>query len=70
MLFRSVFNTITSAAGLATGVASFVRVSTSSGVGIIDLDVGTTNSYSVVMDNTFINLGSNVTCSADILIES
>lgn len=65
-----VFNTITSATGLATGVASFVRVSTSSGTGIIDLDVGTTNSYSVVMDNTFINLGSAVTCSADILIES
>ena len=39
------------------------------GVGIIDMDVGMSNSFSVVMNNTFISNGGSVSCSADVLIE-
>jgi hypothetical protein len=65
-----VFNTISSATSVSTGTASFVRVATSGGTGIMDLDVGTTNSYSVIMSNTFVALSSTVSISANILIEA
>ena len=65
-----VFNTITTATAAATGVAGWARVTTSGNVGILDLDVGTTNDFSVVMDNTFINMGGSVACSAQVMIEA
>lgn len=64
-----VFNTIGSATGLATGTTGFVRVVTSGGAGILDLDAGTTNGYSVIMNTTFIGLGGEVSCTADVLLE-
>ncbi len=64
-----VFNAISSATAIATGTAGFVRVSTSSSVGVIDLDVGTTNAFSVIVNNTFISSGGVVSCTADVLIE-
>lgn len=64
-----VFNAISTVMAVATGIAGFVRVATSGGVGIIDLDIGTTNAYSVVINNTYINSGGSVSCSADVLIE-
>lgn len=65
-----VFSTIGSATGSATGTAGFARVATSGGIGIIDLDVGTTNAYSVVMSNTFINYGGSIICTAQVLLEA
>lgn len=65
-----IFNPFSSGSGIATGVASFARVATSGGIGIIDLNVGTTNAFSVVMNNTFISYGGTVTCSVGFLIES
>lgn len=64
-----VFNTIASAVGVGTGTAGFVRIVTSGGVGIIDLDIGTTNGFSVITNSTFIGLGGEVSCTADVLIE-
>jgi hypothetical protein len=65
-----IFNTISSATSVATGTATFVRVTTSGGTGIMDLDVGTTNSYSVIMSNTFVAMSSTVSISANVLTES
>jgi hypothetical protein len=65
-----VFNPITSATAIATGTAGFVRVTNSTNVGIIDLDVGTTNAFSVVMNSTFINSGGLVSCTADVILEA
>ncbi len=65
-----VFNTISTASGLVTGTAGFVRIVTSGSVPIMDLDVGTTNASSVIMNNTFINQGGSVSCTAQILIEA
>jgi hypothetical protein len=64
-----VFGAIGVASGFGTGTAAFVRVSTSGGIGILDLDVGTTNAFSVIMNNTYIIAGGLVTVSADVLIE-
>jgi hypothetical protein len=65
-----VFNAISTATAVATGNAGWARVVTSGGVGIIDLDVGITNAFSVVMDNTFVSHGGSVACSAQVLIEA
>jgi hypothetical protein len=65
----TVFGTIGAATGVASGTASFVRVGTTGGTGVLDLDVGATNDFSVVMSNTFITLGASVTCTTDRMIE-
>jgi hypothetical protein len=66
----AVFNTISTATAVATGTAGFVRVVTSSGVPILDLDVGTTNAFSIIMNNTFLSSGDSVSCTSEILIEA
>lgn len=65
-----VFNPITTRRAMASGLAGFVRITTATGNGILDLDVGTTNAFSVVLDNGFIVAGQSVACSAEVLIES
>jgi hypothetical protein len=64
-----VFNSVTPATAVATGVTGFVRITKSNDTPVIDLDVGTTNAFSVIMDSTFISSGGMVTCSTDVLIE-
>jgi hypothetical protein len=64
-----IFGAIGTGFGVATGTTGFVRVVTSTGVGILDLDAGTTNAFSVIMNNTFIPIGSPVNCVANVLIE-
>lgn len=64
-----VFGAIGTSNGIGTGTTGFVRIVTSSGTGILDLDVGPTNGSSVIMNNTFIMNGSPVTCVTDVLIE-
>lgn len=65
-----IFNTISTATAVATGIAGWARVTNASLVGIIDLDVGTTNASSVVMGNTYIAMGGSVACSAQVMIEA
>jgi hypothetical protein len=65
-----VFNNITSATSIASGTATFARVVTNSGVGVIDMDVGSSNAFSVVMDNTFIPSSTLISITADILLEA
>ena len=65
-----VFNALSTATAVATGVAGWARVTNSSNVGIIDLDVGTTNASSVVMDNTFISMSGSVSCTAQVMVEA
>ena len=65
-----IFNTITPATSVSTGTVGFVRVTTSGGTGILDLDIGTTNSYSVIINNTFIAISTIVSISTNVLIES
>jgi hypothetical protein len=64
------FNPILTATAVANGTAGWARMATASGDGIIDLDVGTTNTASVVMDNAYVSIGGAVTCSTEVLIES
>lgn len=64
------FNAISSATAVATGNAGYARVATSASTPIIDLDVGTTNASSVMMNTTFITDGGAVTCSAEVIIEA
>lgn len=65
-----VFHPIATQRAVATGLAGFARVITHAGVGILDLDIGTTNASSVVINNPFIITGQSVACSADVLIEA
>lgn len=64
------FNLIATATALATGNVGWARITTNSGAGIIDLDVGTTNASSIMMTNTFISAGGPVTCAPNVLIEA
>ncbi len=64
------FNSIIETTAVATGVIGWARINTSDNIGIIDLDVGTTNAASVVVDNTFVLTGGAVACSAEVLIEA
>jgi hypothetical protein len=64
-----VFGAIGTASGTATGTTGYVRIATSGNVGVLDLDAGTTNGFSVIMNNTFIVTSGAVTCTVDILIE-
>lgn len=65
-----VFNPILPATAVATGHVGWARITDADEVGILDLDVGTTNAATVVMDNTFISSGDAVACSAQVLIEA
>lgn len=65
-----VFNPITTRRASASGLAGFVRITTAGGDGILDLDIGTSNAFSVVIDNAFIIAGQSIGCSAEVLIES
>ena len=65
-----VFNAISTATAVATGTAGFVRIAAADGTGIIDLDVGATNAFSVIISNTFISSGGSVSCSAEVLLEA
>lgn len=64
------FNAISSATAVATGNAGYARIATSASRPIIDLDVGTTNAASVMMNTTFVTDGGAVTCSAEVIIEA
>lgn len=64
------FNSISTATSVATGTVGFVRITTSGGTGILDLDAGTTNSFSVIMDNTFIANSSPVSVITNIILEA
>lgn len=64
------FNAIGAATAGATGNAGYARITTSASVPIIDLDVGTTNASSVMMNSTFVTNGGSVTCSAEVIIEA
>ena len=65
------FNAVTAATAGNTGVAGWVRVTKADGVtGIIDLDIGVTNDFSVVINSTMIIASGSVTCSAQVLMEA
>lgn len=63
------FNQIYATPAVASGTAGWARIVTADGVGVIDLDVGTTYTASVVMSNTMIAAGALVSCTAQALIE-
>lgn len=63
------FNAITQANASGTGSAGYARIVTSGGVGIVDLDCGTSGT-SVIMNTTSIAAGGPVLCNVDILTES
>ena len=63
------FNPMSTATAVASGLVALARLTTAAGTPILDLDVGTTNVYSVVTNNANIILGSAVTCAAEVLIE-
>jgi hypothetical protein len=69
MTARITVNPITSAFASNDGTVGWARVATAAGVGVIDLDVGMTNDFSVVMNNTAVMAGNLVGCSAELLIE-
>lgn len=64
-----IFGAITQANAIASGTAGYARIQTSGGVGIVDLDCGTTGT-SVLMNTTTIAIGGPVLCSTDILAEA
>src|ERR1700692_3225351 len=58
-------NAITSANGVATGTPGYARITNSSGVGVVDLDVGATGSgCSVIMTPDTITSGAPVSISS------
>jgi hypothetical protein len=63
-----IFGSIIQANATGTGTAGYARIETSGGVGIVDLDCGTSGS-SVIMNTTAIALNGPVLCSADLLVE-
>lgn len=65
-----VFNDILTATAVAGGNAGWARVTDANNVGVIDFDVGPTNDFAVVMENTFVTQGGAVSCTAQILIEA
>lgn len=56
-------NAITGANGVATGTPGYARVTTSAGVGIVDLDVGTTGTSIIITPGT-ITSGAPVSLSS------
>lgn len=64
-----IFNPITLASATAAGVVGYARIVTAAGVGVIDLDCGTSNA-SVIMNTTTLALNGPVLCSAEILLEA
>lgn len=63
------FGAITQANATGSGTAGYARIQTSGGVGIVDLDCGTSGT-SVLMNTTTIAIGGPVLCSMDILTEA
>lgn len=63
-------NPVASAMAVASGTVGWARFAKSNGTGVLDLDVGTTNASSVVMDITSIATGGMVACSAVVLLET
>jgi hypothetical protein len=64
-----IFGAISQVNAVASGNAGYARVQTSGGVGIIDLDCGTSNA-AVTMNTVAISIGGPVLCTADILVEA
>lgn len=62
---------ITSANGVATGTPGYARVTTSAGVGVVDLDVGATGSgASVIMTPDTITSGAPVNVTSLVITEA
>lgn len=69
MTAQLVFGAIAQANAVATGSAGYARIQTSGGIGVVDLDCGTSNA-SVLMNTLTINTGGPVQVSTDILTEA
>ncbi len=61
-------NAITSANGVATGTPGFARICTSAGVGVVDLDCGTSGT-SVIMTPDTITSGAPVNVTSCVITE-
>ncbi len=55
-------NSVTSANALATGTASWFRITTSGGTAVVDGTVGTSGTDAII-DNTSISSGQSVSCT-------
>lgn len=63
-------NTVTSANGVATGTAGYGRITTSAGVGVVDLDVGASGSgCSIIMTPTTVTTGAPVSVTSGTITE-
>lgn len=63
-------NAVTSANGVATGTAGYGRITTSAGVGVVDLDVGASGSgASVIMTPTTVTTGAPVNVASGTITE-
>ena len=63
------FNPMMTATASGSGMIGLARFTTAGDVPILDLDVGSTNDYSVLTNNVNIVEGGAVACSAEVLIE-
>jgi hypothetical protein len=63
------FNPMTTATAVGTGAIGVARFTTADATPILDLDVGTTNDFSVVTNNLNVMAGGSVSCTAEVLIE-
>ncbi len=61
-------NAVTSANGVATGTPGYARITTSGGVGVVDLDCGTSGTSIIMTPNT-ITTGAPVNVTSGVITE-